>query len=288
MPAITVPNSIGNVSFEDVVRFQTKILMGQQYEKRIIKANSEEDIIVACLRVAWNDAFRHVSQNTEKEPKDILINHAKIGKKKQDFSSVLGTVKNAEWDEILSEYICQKILYPNGDIYNWFFNFAKAHNSSDKANVIYDGINNKGLHNNFSSVKIINGTHPICFGHIQKLFNMALKTYLCLYMCKDILGIFSKMGNIINENYMSNADCPIDNVILTTLEDAIISFPSISTRLNKIKQVLKIKKFTDIKWSKIDNKSVYVNLQDAVSIVKPNTLGYTTNSSNLWYDFKVW
>lgn len=58
----------------------------------------------------------------------------------------------------------------------------------------------------------------VLFGHIQKLFNIAIKYYLCLYMCKDFLDINESLfcGEIVSA--FECADCPIDSIILDRFE----------------------------------------------------------------------
>ena len=65
-----------NISYADSIKFQVKIMMGAQYG-RILATNSLQDIdkqkdeiIIACLRMGWNDAFRHVSRNVDNFEKD--------------------------------------------------------------------------------------------------------------------------------------------------------------------------------------------------------------------------
>lgn len=59
----------GGVTAKDVIVFQTKIMMGAQFgrivwareHKEINLENSQNEILAACLRIGWNDAFRHTS-----------------------------------------------------------------------------------------------------------------------------------------------------------------------------------------------------------------------------------
>jgi hypothetical protein len=63
----------GGVTAKDVIVFQTKIMMGAQFG-RIVWAREQEsenignrqnEILIACLRIGWNDAFRHTSENED-------------------------------------------------------------------------------------------------------------------------------------------------------------------------------------------------------------------------------
>ena len=68
-------NECGGIQKTNVITFQTQVMLGAQFAKlKEAQAKAEEDnkldeacriLIVACLRVAWNDAFRHVTKNVE-------------------------------------------------------------------------------------------------------------------------------------------------------------------------------------------------------------------------------
>ena len=59
----------GGVGAKEVIVFQTKILMGAQFgrimwakeHKTESLCNSQKEILIACLRNGWSDAFRHTS-----------------------------------------------------------------------------------------------------------------------------------------------------------------------------------------------------------------------------------
>ena len=63
----------GGVTAKDVIVFQTKIMMGAQFgrivwareHKSASLGNRQNEILVACLRIGWNDAFRHTSENED-------------------------------------------------------------------------------------------------------------------------------------------------------------------------------------------------------------------------------
>ena len=109
----------------------------------------------------------------------------------------------------------------------------------------------------------------LCFGHFQKMFNMALKFYLCLYISKEYLELDeSFFDKRIIEN-MKNADCPMDSIILK--------------RLDK-KQRSDGKKYSDIKWSKMDVKDgSYMEVQNAIDNIDKKKY-----KSRLSFDFKEW
>lgn len=245
--------SIGGIELKDVISFQTKLMMGSQFG-RVIEAQDKKDIIIACLRMGWNDAFRHTSKN--------------IAEKNEKNKSIL-EIKLAEWQkthkEDYDDFICDNIL--NREILlNVFYDFAKAKETDVKVKVIVDKF--FSLQKLFEPYKELDGDKQLCFGHFQKMFNMALKLYLCLYMCKVYLDIDDSLfDEEIIEN-LKNADCPIDSIILGELEK------DTST------------KYSDIKWSKFGIKGYptdYIEVQEKIS-----KLNDVKGNSKLYYDFIAW
>ncbi len=240
--------NIGGVTFADVVRFQVKLMMGTQY-KRVKDPQNENDIIVACLRVAWNDAFRHVTKN----------------KNEADIKNVLET-KN----ETLDDYICKEIL-GNTNFLEVFIKYANSQSAEDKVNIIENAIK-EGFLNHFQKIKEIKDTKsPLCFGHIQKLFNMALKYYLCLYFCREFLwkseAYEAYFFDKIKKAGLEKADCPVDSIILKEVHMS-----------------------NDVKWSKIgndikNNSDKYIKVQNKVK-EKLNEMHKV--GSNLQFDFEFW
>ena len=59
--------SYGGIEFEHVWAYQIKCMMANQYDRLIeaIANNKPDDIIAVCLRLGWNDAFKHVSENID-------------------------------------------------------------------------------------------------------------------------------------------------------------------------------------------------------------------------------
>jgi hypothetical protein len=74
----------GGVNFEQVWKFQIQCMMSNQFVPLIkaINNKSKDDVIVSCLRLGWNDAFKHVSENAvtfkdlNENAKNILVNDA--------------------------------------------------------------------------------------------------------------------------------------------------------------------------------------------------------------------
>lgn len=237
--------NIGGITFADVVKFQIKIMMGAQYDRVICASEKEakegeKEIIIACLRIAWNDAFRHVTKNKPKK-----------------------TIKDKLKNKNLNEYICE--ILSSKKVFNTFIEYAKSKNTEDRVTIIKKAIKDDEFTAKFSELKEIRDEEkPLCFGHIQKLFNMAIKYYLCLYFCGEYLNL--------NESYftlemaaLETADCPIDSIILNEIE------------------------MSNIKWSKIgidDTENSVDNYTTAQKKISENP--ENNGNSNLAYDFKFW
>lgn len=142
-----------------------------------------------------------------------------------------------------------------------------------------------GVYKNVDSCK-----HPFCIGHIQKMFNIAIKLLLCLILsaeharsvgCNVRLG-YTKAGIPIclNDgdllaacNYpyaFDSADCPIDSIILNKIDAE-----------NRDKK----KTFSGITWSQIGKRKPAECYMDA-----QNEIGRLQNHaySNLYFDFDNW
>lgn len=222
----------GGVDFKDVLRFQIKIMMGNQYN-RCIKAKNPEDIIVACLRLGWNDAFRHTSKN-------------------------VGKVKD---EDIVS--VCQGIT-------DQFKEYARKKTTKERYDYINECLNNEKFKMKFAEIKVVDESDDkaLCFGHIQKMFNMAIKLFLCLKICAEQADIMNidiglNKGRFECDFAFDTADCPIDSIILT-----------------------KLGKFSDVKWSKLGHTAYptdkYIAIQEAITQLNGE------GESNLYYDFKNW
>lgn len=251
-------NEIG-VDLSDVIAFQTRLMMGAQYERVKAAKNvsdvskRKKEILVACLRLGWNDAFRHTSRNIMDGTLSVLkkesINYDKKHKHAYD------------------DYICAEII-GNEEFYTIFRNFALAASTDEKRKVIKD--NWTKIIKLFKKIKEVEGENSLCFGHFQKMFNMALKLYLCLYICKDALELEDSVFDEEILLNMKNADCPVDSIILSRLDQ----------KINETEDS-KGKKYSNIKWSKIDlEDGSYAEIQMAI-----DKMNY---KSRLSFDFKEW
>ena len=231
---------VAGISLEQVIAFQVKAMMGAQY-RRVMKAKEEKDVIVACLRIAWNDAFRRVSKNQE----NISINDTE------------------------REKICIQIL-ESDTVYGAFIEYAGKETTEKKAECIEQLITQEGraFLKEFETLKVIDpevSGKSLCFGHFQKLFNMALKLYLCLYACQKnglLPDLEAGLGKEITEAMLQNADCPIDSIILGKLDTP----------------------FKKLTWSKIGKNSTTQNYINAQNEIQKRC----NNSNKLNFDFDNW
>lgn len=241
--------NFGGVDKSAVTEFEAQILLGNRFEK-VKKAENSDDIILACLRVAWMDAFRHVTKNNDENIKKYFNTPEKL---------------DAQIYEILKSEL----------VLGTFKNFANATSSDYKADIICKAMD-KGLREKFQTVKMIDDEdRPLRFGHFQKLFNMAQKIYLCLYMLRDERWISEdKMVKFAFEC----ADCPIDNRILAKIDKNCAP-----GHKSELLSEYKYKKFDGIHWSKLDasEKDLYVFIQTVIGEIEEG-------KSKLYFDFKNW
>ena len=243
---------IGGIELKHVVAFQTQIMMGRQFG-RIKQAQTTADIIVACLRLGWNDSFRHTSENT----------------KRNDGQEVLA-IKSAEWSKEhkadYDDYICQ--ILSSEIVLDVFHRYATAKTTEEKVKAVESRFDE--LKPILGEVKDTTGKRRLCFGHFQKMFNIAIKLYLCLYMCRGFLDIDEGRFDIEIIHALEKADCPIDSVIL-----------------GKLAEDTSCKTYSKYKWSKFGTAShpidEYTAVQEEIS-----KLPQTDGKSNLYYDFIAW
>ena len=158
--------NFGGITLDEVIVFQTQIMMGAQFG-RIKKENvTSEDIIIACLRMGWNDAFRHTSENTKEEDPT---------KSKKDLPSIL-ELGEKEWraknshPKNYDDFICGNILNLK-IVLDTFKSFACA--QTTKAKIVCINNNFAELKSSFQKYKKTDGDKQLCFGHFQKMFNIS-------------------------------------------------------------------------------------------------------------------
>lgn len=268
----------GGVTAKDIIVFQSKIMMGAQFG-RIVWARehkaedlqkSQNEILVACLRIGWNDAFRHTSENEDgindtKESKGAVSKY----KKKDDYvtpilkvsyGKIVEKTALADFDDYFSE-IVKNLL----DI---FREYASA---STNKHLIIDSHWTE-IEDCFRGVKKLDGDKKLSFGHIQKMFNIAIKLYLCLYMCREELDLNDDIFVADIVNNFANADCPIDSIILGKLEQVEMQKVGIGAPPTV--------KYDGYTWSQL-NYADYRDIQDSIE-------NESNGNSNLWFDFNNW
>ncbi len=268
----------GGVTAKDIIVFQSKIMMGAQFgrivwareHKSASLGNRQNEILVACLRIGWNDAFRHTSENEDgindtKESKGAVSTY----KKQEEYETTLlklylGNITEkkttADFDDYFSE-IVKKLL----DV---FCEYAKA---STNKHLIIDS-HWAEIEDCFRGVKKLNGDKKLSFGHIQKMFNIAIKLYLCLFVCREELDLDDNIFVADIVNNFANADCPLDSIILRKLEQVEMQKNGIGATYTT--------KYDGYTWSQL-NSSDYSDIQDSIK----NESG---GNSNLWFDFDNW
>lgn len=182
------------------------------------KAESTKDLYVAALNIAWGPAFSHVSKNTADADEE-------------------GRSKAID------------------ALFEYFQEYALKESSVDRADYIQ--LNIDELKNAIKNVKETEDD-KICFGHFQKLFNMAIKWLYCFETHREALNLKCKI-----DIDFANADCPIDSKILKQVDKER------KTQYSK-----------ECKWSRLD-RDKYIEIQNEIKkIVK--------EKSKLSFDFKNW
>lgn len=248
----------GGVSFAHVWAFQIKCMMANQYDAlvRALAEGKKKGVLIACLRLGWNDAFRHVSKNVEGLDEK---------RREEETDKACGLLV-----ESFKEYA---VLQTSGERQAW----------------IEKAIANSDFLSKFKNVKVIDAQvsdKAVCFGHVQKIFNMAMKLLLCLILSAEhakeneidvVLDaaegrkVLLTEGNLLTfEKFpyaFDTADCPLDSRILKQVKDDLP------------------KEKRDIVWSKIGHKAsadVYLHVQKAIAKKQGE------NKSNLCFDFEHW
>ena len=265
-------NAYGGVGAKEVIIFQTKIMMGAQFGRVMYARDNDaikiedrqNEILIACLRLGWNDAFRHTSQNEGSVQNDIN-NHNKTYTASR-FKLFRGKIKRYDASLDFDDYFSHKVI-SDKDFLEIFKSYAA---SSDKCKVVND--NWKLIQNCFKGVKKLDGNKMLSFGHIQKMFNIAIKLYLCLYICRDELGLCDCLfvNSIVNN--FNNAHCPIDSIILGELEQK---------QMEKLGEGADYSnEYNSYTWSQLSSTD-YAKIQNDIK-------NECNGKSNLWFDFDNW
>lgn len=290
-------SEIGGIEFKHVIMFQTQVMMGNQFGRIIwarekaqngitydlngITYDLKDEILIACLRMGWNDAFRHVSEN-------VVGVDDKI--KEEEHKNKNGNKKYGK--QRFDDYFC--VVLNNQTLLRIFCDYAKKEDTEKKCKYLEDEQIKNDLRSIFGTVKKQTGTKALCFGHIQKMFNIALKLYLCIYMCRESLELDNQLFYYGVIEALKYADCPIDSIVLNKLDEKKKEDPRISDDKymkygeNEKGKALVNKKFSNIVWSKINGPKkestieAYKNVQYAIATLNDN------KKSNLYFDFTEW
>lgn len=219
-----------------VLKFLLQVTLGSEYQT-IKTAKEQSDIILSCLSLGWNDAFSRTLHN---------VNKTAVTK---DYK------KN-----ILKECGC----------IDFFEKYAMSTTPEEKVKILKDVIEKMNPY--IRRIK----KEDLTIGIVQKLFNIAVKLYTCIFMFKKELGIKLDLC-AYNTDY---ADCPIDNGIMNSLE----ADKNFKENVNIVKKEAEKKNIPYLHyypWSKINDENTYVFLQ--------NEIRKSTNSPcALQYDFFKW
>ena len=198
------------VTKDNVLRFLFRATLGDEF-KNIENQQSEDEIILSCLCLGWNDAFRRTLKN----------------KKGVDIDRKVKV-------KIFTDHKC----------INRFREYASATTSAAKADML-EKIRND-MAGDISKYK--EGKFTI--GLAQKIFNIAVKLYVCIYLFSDVLGV----KNVVKKYAFDEADCPLDGKILDELD----------------------RRVREGSWSKLNDKKEYIDIQDSIK------------GDRLLYDFLNW
>ena len=204
--------SIGGITKKHAIVFQTQVMLGAQFGRVVRSDATQEDLMIACLRMGWNDAFRHTSENVKNDKESVLT----VEENEWRAETVSEESKDKKHPAEYDDFICGNIL--NQELFlNTFREYACAESTDAKVQVVTKRF--KKLQSHFKPYKALDGKKQLCFGHFQKMFNIAIKLYLCLYFCREELeiGVDKFRKDMIEQ--AAHADCPIDSIILGDLSE---------------------------------------------------------------------
>ena len=280
---------IGGVSFEHVWAFQIKCMMSNQYSTLVeaLKTTDRELVMAACLRLGWNDAFRHVSENNG--DKTIAENYNAQIHPQPEIKRINDDIKN----NIIFD-ICKRLVM-------FFEKYAKQADTGSRHAYIKELLDESKNPQFVPLLGIIKKTEKcdraLCFGHIQKMFNIAMKVLLCLIisyeeavihgykvilkkdngtsicLTKDALLSYEKFKNFS----FHTADCPIDSYVLKAIDSQAKNDPKTSVNHPR---------YSDVVWSKLGSQEPsnnYIEVQKEI-----NNIQSGSGKSNLCFDFENW
>lgn len=271
----------GGVGAKEVIVFQTKIMMGAQFgrivwareHKTETLSSRQNEILIACLRMGWNDAFRHTSKNEEgindtKGKRGKVSIYEKKSKYKKSWLKLLrGKIREELFPMEFDDYFSDRVLSSEG-----FLDIFKAYATTydEKSKVIDSAW--KNIEDSFRGVKRLDGNQKLSFGHIQKMFNIAIKLYLCLFICREELDLEEALFVQAIVDHFDHADCPIDSIILGELEQMEMEDCGIGVSYSPV--------YTTYTWSQLES--------DGYDEIQKGIQSRCHGNSNLWFDFQNW
>ena len=269
----------GGVTAKDIIVFQSKIMMGAQFG-RIVWArehkaenieNCQNEILIACLRIGWNDAFRHTSENEDgindtKDSKGAVSTYVKkykITLLKLFRGKIEPRNIGADFDDYFSDRVISQKAFL--DIFKEY-----ATTATNKETIIDSRWTT--IETLFKGVKKLSGGKALSLGHIQKMYNIAIKLYLCLFMCREELDLDDDIFIQTIVDKFDKADCPIDSIILGKLEQGAMKKAGIGAPYTN--------QYDSYTWSQL-NATDYRTIQDSIKTE-------SNGNSNLWFDFNNW
>ena len=281
--------NIGGASFEHVWAFQIKCMMSNQYSTLVeaLKTTDRELVMAACLRLGWNDAFRHVSENNDDET-IIQKYNAYFATAHKENKKISDDTKN----KIIFE-ICENLV-------QYFEEYAKQADTVSRHAYIIELLDESKTPQFVPLLGIIKKAEKcdraLCFGHIQKMFNIAMKVLLCLvisyeeavthgykvilkkdngtlsYLTKDALLSYEKFKDFS----FYTADCPIDSYVLKAID----------SQANDPQTSVNHPRYSDVVWSKFgtqEDSHNYINIQEEIKNIQSGS-----GKSNLCFDLENW
>ena len=104
------------------------------------------------------------------------------------------------------------------------------------------------------------------------MFNIAIKLYLCLFVCREELDLDDNIFVADIVNNFANADCPLDSIILGKLEQVEMQKKGVGSPYSL--------QYDGYTWSQLTATDY--------RIIQDNIKTESNENSNLWFDFDNW
>lgn len=202
-----------NNTKDKFLKFFFRVTFGSEFNlitsKDKDQQEHEDKIITSCLCLGWNDGFKRTLKNRPNV--------------------------NIERKDKVNAFI-------NSGAIDVFRTYANAATPEEKADILIKF--QPEMEKEIRPFKKIDENERLSLGILQKIFNIAVKLYYCIYLYRDFLDL----DGIVKEYNFEKADCPIDNLILDKLE-----------KNKDFKAAIKPHNYRP--WSRINDKETYVLIQ---------------------------